>query len=157
MISKLKLLLFIFLSTAVITTVSAQQIIKNRLIVLSDIEADPDDSQSLLRLLLYSNQIEIEGLNATTSVHQKSRVAPETIMKIIDGYNKVQPNLLKHEPGYPTAQTLLAVVKQGLPLYGKEAVGKGKHSTGAWFFGCYASRYCLWAGRRHTIMADAYS
>lgn len=84
-------------------------------------------------------------------------VAPETIMKIIDGYNKVQPNLLKHEPGYPTAQTLLAVVKQGLPLYGKEPVGKGKHSTGAWFFGCYASRYCLWAGRRHTIMADAYS
>ena len=30
--------------------------------VLTDIEADPDDTQSLIRLLLYSNQIEIEGL-----------------------------------------------------------------------------------------------
>jgi len=35
---------------------------KQRLIVLSDIEADPDDSQSLVRLLLYANQIDIEGI-----------------------------------------------------------------------------------------------
>jgi hypothetical protein len=121
-------LLFVFSSYAL-----AQQQEKHRLIVLSDIEADPDDSQTLIRLLLYSNQIDIEGLIATTSVHQKSRVAPETIRKIIDGYNKVQPNLLKHEPGYPTAQSLMSVVKQGLPVYGMEGVGKGKDSEGsAW-------------------------
>ena len=96
---KLKLI-FIFITTVVLTTgISAQQSAKKRLIVLTDIEADPDDSQTLIRLLLYSNQIDIEGLIATTSVHQKTRVAPETIRKIIDGYNKVQPNLLKHEPG----------------------------------------------------------
>jgi hypothetical protein len=110
---------------------SAQQAARNRLIVLTDIEADPDDSQTLIRLLLYSNQIDIEGLIATTSVHQKARVAPETIRKIIDGYNKVQPNLLKHEPGYPTAKTLLSLVKLGLPLYGMEGVGKGKDSEGS--------------------------
>ena len=44
---------------------------KQRLIVLTDIEADPDDSQSLVRLLLYANQIDIEGIVATTSTHQK--------------------------------------------------------------------------------------
>jgi len=37
----------------------AQATQKNRVIVLTDIEADPDDTQSLVRLLLYSNQIDI--------------------------------------------------------------------------------------------------
>ena len=31
---------------------------KNRVIILTDIEADPDDTQSLVRLLLYSNEID---------------------------------------------------------------------------------------------------
>src|SRR5947208_4817753 len=57
---------------------------KKRVVVLTDIEADPDDSQSLVRLLLYSNDIDIEALIATTSVHQKQRVAPETIRKIVE-------------------------------------------------------------------------
>jgi len=129
---KLQLLLSVFLVTSVLSAIgNAQQPAKNRLIVLSDIEADPDDAQTLIRLLLYSNQIDIEGLIATTSVHQKSRVAPESIRKIIAGYNKVQPNLLKHEAGYPTAQSLLAVVKQGIPFYGMEGVGQGKNSEGS--------------------------
>jgi hypothetical protein len=126
----------ITLFTVLLISVSSQGVLaqlkeKHRLIVLSDIEADPDDSQTLIRLLLYSNQIDIEGLIATTSIHQKTRVAPETIRKIIEGYNKVQPNLLKHEPGYPTAGALLSVVKQGLPVYGMEGVGKGKDSEGS--------------------------
>src|SRR5450631_332803 len=111
--------------------VSGQKIFENRLIILTDIEADPDDSQSLIRLLLYSNEIEIEGLIATTSVHQKTRVAPETIRKIINGYGKVQSNLLKHDSGYPSSDKLLSLVKQGIPRYGMEAVGKGMDSEGS--------------------------
>ena len=49
----------------------AQQNQKNRVIILTDIEADPDDTQSLVRLLLYSNEIDIKGLIATTSVGKK--------------------------------------------------------------------------------------
>lgn len=104
---------------------------KHRLIVLSDIEADPDDSQTLVRLLLYSNQIEIEGLIATTSIHQKNRVAPETMHKIIEAYGKVQPNLLKHEPGFPAANHLHSLVKQGLPVFGMQGVGQGNDSEGS--------------------------
>ncbi|MEA1787071.1 DUF1593 domain-containing protein [Arenibacter sp. GZD96] len=104
---------------------------KNRLLVLTDIEADPDDAQSLIRLLLYSNQIEIEGLIATTSVHQKSRVAPETIISILQAYGQVQPNLLKHEQDFPPKEQLLSLVKTGLPLYGMEGVGKGRDSEGS--------------------------
>jgi hypothetical protein len=110
---------------------AAQAVGKNRMIVLSDIEADPDDSQSLIRLLLYSDQIDIEGLIAVTSVHQKTRVAPETMRKIIEAYGKVQPNLLMHEPGFPTKEEILGKVKQGLPVFGIEGVGKGKDSEGS--------------------------
>ena len=104
---------------------------KQRLIVLTDIEADPDDSQSLVRLLLYANQIDIEGIVATTSTHQKSRIAPESIHAIIDAYGRVQPNLLKHEPGFPKAQALKAVVRSGSPVYGMQGVGDGKDSPGS--------------------------
>jgi predicted outer membrane protein len=38
-----------------------------RVFVLTDIENEPDDATSLVRLLVYANQFEIEGLAATTS------------------------------------------------------------------------------------------
>jgi hypothetical protein len=106
---------------------------KKRLVVLTDIEADPDDAQSLVRLLLYSNDIDIEALIATTSTHQKQRVAPETIRRIVGAYGKIQPNLLKHEKGFPSAQSLLAIVRQGIPVYGMDGVGQGKDSEGSDF------------------------
>ncbi|HPE58382.1 MAG TPA: DUF1593 domain-containing protein [Bacteroidales bacterium] len=104
---------------------------KHRMIVLSDIEADPDDSQTLVRLLLYSNQIDIKGLIATTSIHQQKKVVPETMHRIIDAYGKVQPNLLKHEAGYPSVAELHRKVKKGLPVFGMLGVGEGKDSEGS--------------------------
>jgi hypothetical protein len=123
----------ILVLSLLMTPVSAltQDAPRHRLIVLSDIEADPDDAQTLIRLLLYSNEIDIEGLIATTSTHQRSRVAPETIHRIIEAYGKVQPNLLLHDPDFPEAEDLHELVKQGLPLYGMEAVGEGKDSEGS--------------------------
>ncbi len=103
----------------------------DRVIVLTDIEADPDDTQSLVRLLLYANQIDIEGLIATTSVHQKNRIAPETIRKVIQAYDQVHENLEKHETGYPTASSLMELIKNGQPSYGMEAIGKGKDTEGS--------------------------
>lgn len=104
---------------------------KNRVIILTDIEADPDDTQSLVRLLLYSDVIDIKGLIATSSVWKKTGVAPEAIKKVILAYGKVQPMLLKHEAGFPDAETLLKLVKQGLPKYGMLGVGEGKDSEGS--------------------------
>jgi len=104
---------------------------RKRVIVLTDIEADPDDSQSFIRFLLYSNQWDVQGLIATTSIHQKTRVFPESIHQILAAYHKVQPNLLVHEKGYPTQAQLAAVVKKGLPVYGMEGVGTGKDSEGS--------------------------
>ena len=52
---------------------------QNRVIILTDIEADPDDTQSLVRLLLYSNPIDIKGLVAITSRWLKSEINPGSI------------------------------------------------------------------------------
>jgi Protein of unknown function (DUF1593) len=102
-----------------------------RMIVLTDIEADPDDTESMVRLMLYSDVIEIQGLIATTSTHQKTFIAPESIRAVIQAYGKVQGNLTKHDPNYPKAEVLLSLVKQGLPVYGMQGVGTGKDSEGS--------------------------
>jgi hypothetical protein len=104
---------------------------KQRMIVLSDIEADPDDTQSLVRLLLYSNEIDIEGLVATTSVWMKRERHPESIRAVLNEYAKVRANLLLHASGYPTAEHLLSLVSEGQPIYGVAGIGKGKDSPGS--------------------------
>jgi hypothetical protein len=109
----------------------AQTVDKHRVIILTDIEADPDDTQSLVRLLLYSNSLDIKGLIATTSVWKKSSVAPESVKKVIQAYGKVQDNLAKHETGFPKHEKLLSIVKEGLPKYGMLGVGEGKDSQGS--------------------------
>ncbi len=109
----------------------AQQDQKNRVIILSDIEADPDDTQSFVRLFLYSNQIDIKGMVATTSCWLQNRVEPESIKKLIRAYGKVRNNLSKHEKDFPSEEMLLSLVKQGLPVYGMEGVGEGKDSEGS--------------------------
>jgi len=109
----------------------AQNSAKHRLIVVTDIGNEPDDFMSMVRLMLYTNQIDLEGLIASTSIHQSKKVSPDLIIKVINAYGKEQPNLLKHEPGFPTAQKLLSLVKKGLPVYGMEGVGEGKDSEGS--------------------------
>ncbi|MEO0473422.1 MAG: nucleoside hydrolase-like domain-containing protein [Bacteroidota bacterium] len=103
----------------------------HRVIVLTDIEADPDDTQSLVRLLLYANQIELKGLIATTSCWYKNKVNPESIARVIKAYGKVRPNLLQHEAGFPTEKYLLSLIKSGLPRYGMSGVGDEMDSEGS--------------------------
>ena len=84
---------------------------KPRIIVLTDIENEPDDAMSMVRFLTYSNQWDVEGLVATTSIHQKNKTAAWRIREIIGAYGKVRENLLKHEAGYPSADFLLSLVR----------------------------------------------
>lgn len=132
-----RLLLGTLATFGILTTASAQppaarpDLSRQRVVVLTDMGADPDDEQSLVRLLLYANQIDIEGIVATTSCWQQDRIRPDFIARTLDAYEKVQPNLLKHEGGYPAAADLRARVKQGLPRYGMTGVGEGMDSEGS--------------------------
>jgi len=125
------LFLIIFSLLLNLQTLFAQENQKHRAIILTDIEADPDDTQSLVRLLLYSNEIDIKGLIATTSCWKRTSIAPESIRNVIMAYNEVHSNLIKHEPGFTEAGELLKLVKQGLPKYGMLGVGEGNDSEGS--------------------------
>jgi len=103
----------------------------NRLIVLTDIGAEVDDTESMVRLLLYSDVIDIQGLIATTSTWKRTSVSPELIQAVIGAYSKVHSNLVKHDANYPPAEALDALVKRGLPEYGMKGVGSGKDSEGS--------------------------
>lgn len=133
------------------TGVQGQQ--KQRVIILTDVENEPDDTESLVRLLLYSNVLDIKGIIATTSVHMKKEVHPESVRKVIRAYGMVQANLAKHEAGFPLADSLLLLVKQGLPGYGMTAVGDGKDSEGSeWIIRTLGENddrplwICIWGG-----------
>ena len=83
-----------------------------RVVVLTDIGGDPDDQQSLVRLLVYSNELEIEGITCSpfsTSVENSVNFAKE----IIDAYGRVRSNLALHASGYPPASALESLVKPG--------------------------------------------
>ena len=130
------LVLVLMLAPGVATASQSQRSInhseqKQRLIVLSDIEADPDDTESFVRLMLYSNEIDLEGLIATTSVWQQHATHPESIRAVINEYGKVRSNLLLNAPGYPTADRLNSLVVQGQAEYGMAGVGASMHSRGS--------------------------
>ena len=102
-----------------------------RVIVISDIGNEPDDQMSFVRLLLYSNELDLEALIASTSTWQKNAVHPETMHSLIHAYGQVQPNLLLHASGWPTAEELNRNVFAGQSAYGMAATGADKLSDGA--------------------------
>jgi cellulose-binding protein len=104
---------------------------KPRVVVLTDVGNEPDDQMSFVRLLLYSNQLDLEALIATTSTWQKNSTHPETLHKLIAGYAEVRANLLQHAPDWPDPVKLDALVSSGQPAYGMAAVAPGKLSAGA--------------------------
>lgn len=103
---------------------------KTRLFVLTDISTltaevgEPDDTQSFIRLLLYANHFDIEGLAATYTVHGHGVPHTDYLQALVREYARVQKNLALHDPAYPTAEALLACIKAGLPRCGMEQVGE---------------------------------
>lgn len=106
---------------------------KCRYITLTDINpahflwTEKDDIQSLVRLLLYSNEIDIEGIILCSSCflkHGGGSRAVKIVKRMLDAYESVKPNLDCHAPGYPSAETLRQCVHLGIPEFGK-ALGDG--------------------------------
>lgn len=118
----------LLLSASAAPAVPAPTAERPRIIVLSDIGNEPDDSESLVRFLLYTDSFDVEGLIATTSVWQRDKVQPQLMRERIDAYAKVRPNLQRHSSTYPTADALRAVLRSGRASYGMAGVGKGKDS-----------------------------
>jgi len=102
-----------------------------RLFVLTDVSNEPDDEESLVRLMVYANEFDIEGLVATTSTWLKTKTREDLIRRTVNAYGEVRENLAKQAAGFPTSEALLAVVCTGQPVYGMAAVGEGKSTDGS--------------------------
>jgi hypothetical protein len=123
---------------------------KPRIIVLTDISpitVEPDDTESIIRLLVYSDSFEIEGLVATTGWSSDGGHAEwvNFIHDAINAYEKDLPNLQKHSGqkshaadesrqaiGYwPTPAYLRAVTVVGSQTRGMKFIGKDNNSPGS--------------------------
>lgn len=106
-----------------------------RLAVLTDIGGDPDDRQSLVRLMVYANEFEIELLLAsaagTPGELKQAIVRPELIREIVDAYGAVRPRLLRHAAGWPEADALRARIVAGNPHRGRAHIGDGHDTEGS--------------------------
>ena len=107
---------------------------RQRIMILSDIGdlAEPDDTQSFIRFLLYSNEFDIEGIIGTGSKYGPSRGDVAYFEKLIDVYGQVRNNLLLHSSGYPTVNHLKSVLRHGQRgIVGMDGVGNGKNTAGS--------------------------
>lgn len=106
-----------------------------RLAVLTDIGGDPDDQQSMIRLMMYANEFELELLLASASGTpgelKQATTRPELIRQIVDAYGAVLPNLKRHATGWPEHADLVAKIVSGNPQRGRDAVGEGHDTAGS--------------------------
>lgn len=127
------------------------------MVVLTDIapgDVEPDDMQSMIRLLVHSDMFEIEALIASGGWNSSGRSYPLSWMGIlhqtIDAYEKDLPNLMKrsdqksfHPPemenkqqkiGYwPSAEYLRKRIMPGSMSLGYGEIGNSNHSQGSDF------------------------
>ena len=81
-----------------------------RVLVSTDVGGtDPDDFQSLVHLLLYTDVLDLEGL--VSSPYGPGRM--EHILGVLDHYASDYPSLKAHSERYPAPDALRATTKQG--------------------------------------------
>ncbi|MCA9234114.1 MAG: DUF1593 domain-containing protein [Planctomycetales bacterium] len=78
-----------------------------RVIVTSDGEID--DECSLVRFLLYANEFDVEAIVTSSSQyhsHGHNWAGDDWIEPYLDAYAQVYPNLVQHDPAYPSPKLL---------------------------------------------------
>lgn len=98
-----KIFLFLLLCAGCVTMAKAGTSSKTRVIVTSDGEID--DECSMVRFLLYANEWDIEGIITSSSQYHwqgHKWAGDDWINPYLDAYEKVYPNLVKHDKDYPT-------------------------------------------------------
>ncbi len=129
---------FLVIYICLLATFCYSQQTKERVIILADMGHDPDDEQQIVHLLTKSNELQLEGL--ITQTGRFFRPDPPALVKdlrpylfhhLIDGYDKVYPNLLLHSKDWPTPAYLHSIVKNGQKGNGMEDVKAGNSSAGS--------------------------
>lgn len=83
-----------------------------RVMIETDAGGDPDDEQSLVRFLLYTNEWDVEGIICTRpKARDKENVNPERtglaiVRRQLKAYGECHANLVKHDRRFPTMEHL---------------------------------------------------
>ncbi|MDW5288122.1 nucleoside hydrolase-like domain-containing protein [Formosa sp. PL04] len=111
---------------------------RQRLIILADMGHDPDDEQQIVHLLMGSYKFDLEGLITVTGRFFRKNptetvkdLRPELFYEIIEGYEKVYPNLKLHADGWKTPEYLKSIVANGQAGNGMQDVGEGRATAGS--------------------------
>ena len=94
-----------------VITVKGGKADRPRILISTDIGGtDPDDNQSMMHYLLFSNEFECEGLVSSPSYGSGSK---EEILRMIGLYEQDLPALRRHASGWPGPDYLRSITKQG--------------------------------------------
>jgi hypothetical protein len=99
-----------------------------RLVAVTDIGNEPDDSMSMVRLLTYATDFEVEGLIATTSASLRSTTHREMIGRRVRTHGEAVAKVRVPAAGYPDASQLPSRIRSGSAGYGLSGVGKGEET-----------------------------
>lgn len=133
-----------FLIWSVALTAQKPVPVKPRILISTDIGGtDPDDNQSMIHFLMYSNMFNTEGLISSPSYGHGNK---QNLLAMIALYEKDLPKLKKHGNGFPSPGALRAICKQGrqgaAPFKGYTKATEGSN----WIVKCARkkSRQPLW-------------
>lgn len=111
--SKTKLLLKFLINIIILIQILSREEVpqRPRILISTDIGGtDPDDNQSMIHYLMYSDLFEIEGLVSSPSFGEGSK---EEIFRMIDLYEQDYTKLKNCYPNIMSPEDLKAIVKQG--------------------------------------------
>src|SRR6266852_4091067 len=101
------------------TADAAAQDNRLRVIIETDAGGDPDDEQSLVRFLLYTNEWDVEGIiaNRPHTIRPENKNPEATglgvVRRLVKAYGECYPNLVQHDARYPKPEVLLARMVAG--------------------------------------------
>lgn len=103
-----------------------------RIFVMSDISNEPDDQESLVRLLLHADQYTVEGFVTATSYWLNDTTYPDDVLGVVAAYENVTANLNVHSAtGFPSAEYIRSKVADSHPVYGLAVLNTTTLSAGA--------------------------
>ena len=123
------LVMFLF-----IASVDAQSYVKPKVIVTTDMGADPDDEQSMVRFMVQANEFDVLGIITSTGcwrTNQSTANMNNYMNPLLDAYENAYNNLKTHSNDFPTPAHMRSVSVLGNDGYGMSDVGAGKDSEGS--------------------------
>lgn len=104
--------------------------------VIATTDGEVDDRSSMIRFLLYTCDFDVAGIVQVNSKFQKNGHSDKKWIEAqLDAYEKVLPNLRKHNPDYPDASQLRSVMRVGneniKDLWAAPPDMETKHTPGA--------------------------